>query len=352
MLFIILVVFAACAAPAPPAAQPVPTPTTLARQKVGVAIGSTGTEDRSFNQYTLEGAKQAAADQDMEFTFLVAEATGNYEDIIEQLVVDGCDLIICVGFTMANATARVASNYPNVHFAIVDSVYLPGAGCPDSVSDCYTEEGGFANITSLMFAEEQVAYLAGILAACMSQSGKVASIAGMEIPPVVRFVTGFQNGARAFNPDVITFNQYHPSFNDPTSGKVTAQDFIYKGADVIFGVGGQTGNGALQAAHEANVMAIGVDVDQYLSYSEVRSSLLTSASKHVDQAAEELVTAFANNTLTAGVRLATLANNGVGLSPYHDWEDKIPQECKDAVESKRQAIIARPSITNVKGYQE
>lgn len=351
LLVIMSVVCAACAAPPPPAAEPVSTPTTPTRMKVGVAVGSSGPNDRSFNQYTLEGARKAAADHNLAFTFLVGEATANYEDTIEQLVVDGCDLVICIGFTMSNAMARVASNYPNVRFAIVDSMYLPGAGCSDTVEDCYTEDGGFANVTSLMFAEEQVAYLAGVLAACMSKNGKVASIAGMEIPPVVRFVKGFQNGAHAFNPDIVVFNQYHPSFNDPTSGKVTAQDFIRQGTDVIFGVGGQTGNGALQAAHEADVMAIGVDVDQYLTYAEVRSSLLTSASKHVDQAAEDLVTAFANDTLTAGVRLATLANDGVGLSPYHDWEDNIPQECKDAVETTKKAIIARPSITGVNGYQ-
>ena len=120
-----------------------------------------------------------------------------------------------------------------------------------------------------MFAEDQVAYLAGVLAGCMTQTGTVATVGGVEIPPVVRFVTGFESGARAQRPDVVTLHQYIPDFNDPDTGETVAQGFINQGADVVFGAGGNTGNGALLAAKEAGVMAIGVDVDQYLTYPEV-----------------------------------------------------------------------------------
>jgi basic membrane protein A len=199
-----------------------------------------------------------------------------------------------------------------------------------------------------MFAEDQIGYLAGVLAACMSKSGTIASVAGVDIPPVVRFVSGFQNGARSVNPDVTTLNQYIPDFNDPETGKVVAQGFINQGADVIFGVGGNTGNGGLLAAYEAGLMAIGVDVDQYYTYPEVSSALLSSASKNVDVAARAAVSDFVDGKLVAGIQSATLANGGVDLAPYHDWNDRVPQACKDRVDAAKTEIIARPDTTGVK----
>jgi basic membrane protein A and related proteins len=227
----------------------------------------------------------------------------------------------------------------------MDNAYFPGLGCPETVKDCYTEEGGLANVTSLMFAEDEVAYLAGVLAACISQTGTVATVAGMEIPPVVRFVTGFQNGARSFKPEIVTLNQYIPDFNDPATGKVVAQEFISQEADVIFGVGGNTGNGGLLAAKEAGVMAIGVDVDQYFTYSDVKEALITSALKNVDIAAARVVEDFAAGRLSPGIRTATLASGGVGLAPYHDWEAKISTECKAAVQSAAEQLKVDPSLT-------
>ena len=182
----------------------------------------------------------------------------------------------------------------------------------------------------------------------MSETGTVATVAGMEIPPVGRFVTGFQNGARSVNPDIVTLNQYVPDFNDPATGKVVGQDFINQGADVIFGAGGNTGNGGLLAAKEAGVMAIGVDVDQYFTYPEVKDALLTSASKNVDVAAKAAVKDFAAGQLTGGIRTFTVANGGVGLVPYHDWENKIPQACKDKVKAAEEAIKTDPTITGAK----
>lgn len=107
----------------------------------------------------------------------------------------GAHLIITVGFRMGDATARAARRHPDRKFAILDTAYYPGSGCPETAKNCYTPEGGLANVTSLLFAEDQLGYLAGVLAACVSQTGVVATVAGLEIPPVVRFVTGFQNGA-------------------------------------------------------------------------------------------------------------------------------------------------------------
>jgi basic membrane protein A len=325
------------------------TPTPAPKLKVGVMIDSGSENDKSFNEYTLKGAREAATAADLDFAYIGPQSAGDYERVLESLIAtENPDLVITVGFRMGDATAKAAQKHPDIKFAIVDNAYFPGFGCPETVKDCYTEEGGLPNVTSLMFAEDEVGYLAGVLAACMSQTGKVASVAGIEIPPVVRFVTGFQNGARSVKPDIVTLNQYIPDFNDPATGKVVAQDFINQGADVIFGVAGNTGNGGLLAAKEAGLMAIGVDVDQYFTYPEVKEALLSSASKKVDVAAAAAVKDFVAGQLTAGVRLATLANGGVGLAPYHDWESKIPQDCKDKVKTAETTIKTDPTITGAK----
>ncbi|GAB4151943.1 MAG: hypothetical protein Fur0021_16320 [Candidatus Promineifilaceae bacterium] len=298
-------------------------------QKVCVVLDTGGENDKSFNEFTLKGAREAAEEEGLEFAYIVSEAASDYEKNIQNFVDEGCGLIVTVGFLMGDSTAAAARANPDVKFAIVDYAYADAD---------YTEEGGLSNVTSLMFAEDEVGYLAGTLAACMSETNVIGSVSGMEIPPVVRFVTGYQNGAKKLKPDIQTLNVYIPDFNDPATGKQAGLDFLGQNADVIFGVGGNTGNGGLLAAHEAGKMAIGVDVDQYNTYPEVAASLITSAAKNMDVATANAVRAYAAGTLTGGIQLATVANGGVGLAPYHDWDSKIPAECKEAVEAARQGL--------------
>lgn len=308
------------------------------KMKVAVVLDTGGENDKSFNEYTLKGAQQAAAANNLDLSYVVSASSSDYEKNIENFATEGADMIITVGFLMGDATAAMAQKYPDIKFAIVDVSYFPGFGCDASLQDCYTGDGPFKNVTSLMFAEDQVGYLAGVLAGCMTQTGTIATVSGMEIPPVVKFVVGYQNGAQSVRPDVKTLNIYIPDFNDPTTGKQAGQDFISQGADVVFGVGGNTGNGGLLAAHEAGLMGIGVDVDQYNTYPEVAPSLLTSAAKNMDVATAEAVEAFAKGTLQPGIQLATVSNGGVGLAPYHDWDGKISQDCKDKVAAAEEGL--------------
>jgi basic membrane lipoprotein Med (substrate-binding protein (PBP1-ABC) superfamily) len=338
LLIALAIILTACGG----AAAPTPAPKKI---KIGLVLDHAAENDKGFNQYSLAGARKAAEAAGLELTYLAAT---DYESSIQDVINEGANLVLTVGFLLGDATAKAARAHPEIKFAIVDNAYSPGFGCPDTVKDCYSQEGGLSNVTSLMFAEDEVAYLAGTLAACMSKTGTVATVAGMEIPPVVRFVTGFEYGAKSVKPDIITLHQYIPDFNDPATGKVVAQDFINQGADVIFGAGGNTGNGGLLAAKEAGLMAIGVDVDQYESYPEVKDVLLSSAMKKVDVATEAAVQAFAAGQLNSGIRLATVANGGIGLAPYHDWESKIPPECKDKVKAAEEAIKADPTITGAK----
>jgi basic membrane protein A and related proteins len=322
------------------ACTPATTTTEERAEKVCVVLDTGGENDRSFNEFSLKGARDAAREAGMEFAHIVSEAATDYERNIENFVNEGCGLIVTVGFLMGDSTAAAARANPDVSFAIVDVAYFPGFGCPENVADCYSEEGGLNNVTSLMFAEDEVGYLAGTLAGCMSQTGVIGSVSGMEIPPVVRFVTGYQTAARIQNPSIQTLNVYIPDFNDPSTGKQAGQTMISQGADVIFGVGGNTGNGGLLAAHEAGLMAIGVDVDQYYTYPEVSSSLITSAAKNMDIATANAVRAYQAGTLQPGIELFDVANGGIGLAPYHDWEEQIPQECKAAVQAAEAGLRA------------
>jgi basic membrane protein A len=309
------------------------------QEQVSVAVVLSVVEkDGGFNEFTLKGARQAAENFDLDFTYLVS-FPNQFEFDIKKLADDGYDLIIGLGFLMTDALSNAATAYPDTHFAIMDVVY-------DSYDD-------LLNVTSLAFAEDQVGYLAGALAGCVTETFVIGTVAGMEIPPVIRFVTGFQKGALSVNPSVVLLNEYIPSFNDPMMGRQVGEAHIAQGADVIFAVAGETGNGALEAAHQADIKAIGVDVDQYYTFPQVARSLITSAMKKVDIVAYDAVRDFvagkrgivirgAASTLESGIRLATVANGGVGLAPYHDWENKISEQCKQKVINARQRIAIDP----------
>jgi basic membrane protein A len=307
--------------------------TSAPQEKVCVVLDTGGENDKGFNEFTLRGAREAAQEVGLEFAHQVSASDKDYAPYIDQFVEEECDLILTVGFLMAEATAEAARANPDVDFAIIDVEYFTGLDCEETVDSCYSPEGGLGNVTSLMFAEDQAGYLAGTLAGCMTETGVIGSVSGMEIPPVVKFVVGYQNGARAINPEVETLNVYIPEFNNAYAGKHEGDKQVLAGADVIFGVGGNTGNGGLLAAHDVGLMTIGVDVDQYDTFPDIASSLLTSAAKNMDTAAANAVRAFANGQLDGGVVLSTVASNGVGLAPYHDWENKIPKACQDAVQA-------------------
>lgn len=309
--------------------------TTGGKMKVGLVTDVGGVNDKSFNQSAWEGTQKAAKEFGWEAKFIESKQPTDYEKNIDQFATEKYDAIITVGFLMGDATAIKAKQYPNIKFAIVDYPYFPTKGvayCDDTKKDCY-DDGGLKNVTSLMFQEDQVGFLAGVLAGGMTKTGTVCTVSGMEIPPVVRFVVGFQNGAKWIKPDVKTLNVYIPSFTDPAKGKETGQSMIAQGCDVVFGVGGNTGNGGLLAAKEKGLMAIGVDVDQYNTYPEVKDALLSSAAKNVDVAVYNFLKSVNDKTVKAGILTANLQNAGVGLAPFHDWEAKIPQSVKDKIKT-------------------
>ncbi len=320
------------------------------KKKIGLVTDVGGVNDKSFNQSAWTGVQKAAKEFGFDAKFIESKQPTDYEKNIDQFATEKYDVIITVGFMMGDATAVKAKQYPNIKFAIIDNAYYPTKGvayCDDTKKDCY-DDGGLKNVTSLMFQEDEVGYLAGVLAAGMTKTGTICSVSGMEIPPVVRFIVGYQNGAKWVKPDIKTLNVYIPSFTDTPKGKETGQSMIGQGCDVIFGVGGNTGNGGLLAAKEKGLMAIGVDVDQYLTYAEVKDALLTSAAKNVDAAVYEYLKAVNGKTDKAGIFTANLKNGGVGLAPYHDWDSKIPQTVKDKVKAATDGLKGGTIVTGYK----
>jgi basic membrane protein A len=326
--------FCACSPPAPhPGA-----PRTL---KIGLVTDTGGVNDKSFNQAAWTGVQRAVRELGVEARYVESKQPTDYEKNIDQLAAENYDAIISVGFLMGDATAVKARQYPGTRFATIDTAYFPGQGdrnCPETVRDCYAD-GGLGNVTSLLFEEDEAGFLAGVVAGGLTKTGVVCTVAGMEIPPVVRFVTGFQNGARWARPGVRTLNAYIPSFTDAARGKETATNMAGQRCDVAFCLGGTTGNGGLLGMKEQGLMAIGVDVDQYETYPEVRGALVTSATKKVDVAVFNYLASVRDGSVKAGVVVANLRNGGVGLAPYHDWEGRVPQAVKDKVAAAAAGLV-------------
>jgi basic membrane protein A len=336
-----------------PAAAPTTAPAAGGKTlKVGLVTDTGGVNDKSFNQSAWGGVQKAVKELGgIDAKFIESKQPTDYEKNIDQFGTENYDVIVTVGFLMGDATAAKAPQYPKTKFAIIDNAYFPTKGakpCDDTKKDCYVD-GGLTNVSSLMFQEDQVGFLAGVLAAGMSKTGTVCTVAGMEIPPVQKFVIGYEAGAKWMKPDVKTLHVYIPSFVDPAKGKETGQSMIGQGCDVVFGAGGNTGNGGLLAAKEKGLMAIGVDVDQYNTYPEVKDALLTSAAKNVDAAVFEYLKAVKAGTDKSGIVTANLQNGGVGLAPFHDWDSKVPQTVKDKIQEATDGLKSGKIETGWKG---
>jgi basic membrane protein A and related proteins len=318
--------------------------------KIGLVTDTGGVNDKSFNQSAWAGVQKAAKEFNWDAKFIESKQPTDYEKNIDQFATEKYDVIVTVGFLMGDATAAKAIQYPNIKFAIIDNSYFPTKGakvCDDTKKDCY-DDGGLKNVTSLMFQEDEVGFLAGVVAAGISKSGTVCTVAGMEIPPVVKFVTGYESGAKWMNASAKGLHVYVPSFTDPAKGKEVGNSMIDQGCDVVFGAGGNTGNGGLLAAKEKGLAAIGVDVDQYNTYPEVKDALVTSATKNVDVAVYEYLKAVNGKTSKAGIATANIQNGGIGLAPYHDWESKVPDAVKAKVKEATDALKGGSVKT---GYQ-
>lgn len=337
LLLLATTVLAACQPAAPateetPATEVMEEPTAVPTEKdcksadvfcVGLVTDVGEVDDKSFNQSAWEGAQQAAEELGGQSKYVETKDAKDYGANIDLFAQEGYDVIITVGFALGEATTEAAGKYPDIKFIGVDQ-FQAWQFTDDTADDV-------PNLAGLVFHEDQSGFLAGALAALMTKSGTIAAVLGTDlVPPVVAFKEGYENGACYINPDINYISTYHPggldvAFVDPEWGASTTKQAIDQGADVIFGAGGKTGNGAIieVASHQGDY-CIGVDSDQWETVPEAHACLISSAMKLITPGVIELVKAAQSGSFPAGNYYG-----GSGLAPFHDFDSTIPQEVKD-----------------------
>jgi basic membrane protein A and related proteins len=291
--------------------------------KVGIVTDIGGLNDRSFNQLANEGLKRSISELGAEGRALTSESNADYVPNLSTLAQQKYDLVIGVGFLMADAMATVAKKFPQTNFAIID---FPQAGL----------KGKPANVRGLLFKEAEAGYLAGTLAGLYvkDKGGDqvISSVGGQKIPPVDAYIAGYQAGAKEANPDVETLNGYSEDFVKQNLCKELALNQIAEGSQVVFQVAGQCGLGALDAAKEKNVQGIGVDADQgYLG-----PHIISSALKKVDVSVFDTVKQVQDGSFKGGEdTIFDVKSGGVGLgkisdegAKYQEQVDEVTQQIK------------------------
>ena len=300
-------------------------------------------DDGTFNQFAYEGMVAAAEDFGLESNYIETTAPTEYNDNIQRCVDSGANAVITVGFLLQDATLANAEANPDVYFIGVDQGYGEAP----------------ANLVGIQFREDQSGFLAGAMAALMAEqvdpeSPKVAGVYGIDVPAVKKFRNGFEQGAKYINPDIETAGVYIASFTDSARGGETARQLIAEGADVIFGAGGQTGSGGIQAAAAEGVYVIGVDQDEYVTTFGNGSTpgvefLISSAMKRVDQGVYQPLEALANGDVDGfgggGNLVLSASNEGINFAPPHDSD--VPEEVTTQVQEILEGLQSGTIVTGV-----
>ncbi|HUQ23650.1 MAG TPA: BMP family ABC transporter substrate-binding protein [Gaiellaceae bacterium] len=302
------------------------------RLQVGLVTDIGGLDDRSFNFLANKGLEQAEKELGVQGRVVVSHSNADYVPNLSSLASRKYDLVVGVGFLMAEAVDAVAKQFPNVRFAIIDFPQQDLKSKP-------------ANVRGLLFREQEAGYLVGYLAGLLvkGEAGSrqvIGSVGGQKIPPVDRYIAGYRAGARAANPEIETLNAYSQDFVDQARCKEVALDQIGRGARVIFQVAGQCGLGALSAAQEKNVRGIGVDADQaYLG-----KHVLTSALKKVDVAVLQTIQSVQEGRFEGGGNTVfDVASGAVGLG---EIAPDVPADVVSQV-NRVQDRIAAGGIKNI-----
>jgi basic membrane protein A len=298
--------------------------------KVGLVTDTGGVDDRGFNEFSINGLERAEEELGIEQRVYISQSADDYEPNLTAAAEDGNDLVIAVGFLLAPSTIKVATDFPDISFAGVDHFYGK-----QGEEEC-TKAGTCAqpNTLGMQYPSEESGYLAGVVAALMTKTGTVSTVGGIKIPPVDNWIAGYRQAVKDTKPTVKTLNAYSQNFDDLAKCKEIALDQIAQGSDVVFQVAGKCGLGALDAACERNVFAIGVDVDQ----SSQGDCVITSALKPLESSVFELIQTFQEGNFKGET------NNFYGVEQLPDAElltdftADVPQNVKDAVEEAEQGL--------------
>src|SRR5262245_37389725 len=299
-----------------------PSPTATSSLKVGLAYDIGGRGDQSFNDAAARGLDKAktdfgiAADNVNELEATAGETDAQKEERLRQLAEAAYNPIIAVGFAYSGPLAKVAADYPDIKFAIIDDAAAKGD-----------------NIANLTFAENEGSFLVGVAAALKSEANHIGFVGGVDVPLIHKFQAGYEAGAKAVKPDIkidVTYLTQPPDFtgfNDAAKGQTAASGMFDAGADVVYHAAGGSGGGVFTAAKTAGKMAIGVDSDQYNTADPaVRDVIITSMLKKVDVAVYDFIKSMNSGQFTAGEKVYDLAADGVGYSTSGGKiDDIVPQ---------------------------
>jgi len=313
---------------------------------VGLVTDVGKVDDKSFNQSAWEGLQKAKTDGNADWIqYVETTDSKDYAKNVATFADAGYDVIVTSGFNLTDPTYAAAKLYPKTQFVGIDQFLSKDATHPD---------WPFTNLVGLVYNEDQSGFLVGVLAASMSKSHKIGGVFGTDaVPPVWRYGEGYRAGAAYADAKNGTktevTNVYHSdvgfdkTFTDPTWGADTANSMIDKGADVIFGGGGKTGNGAVVATAQKGVYAIGVDSDQYNTLPEAQKMLLSSALKPITIPIADLIKlAKTSKFPTTGLYFGT-----AWYAPYHDLASKVPAKVDAEMQASLKGLTDGSIKTNV-----
>jgi len=292
-------------------------------------------DDGTFNEFAFNGLKGAEDCWGIEISYIETVSEADYAANLATALESDPEVVVSVGFLLASDTMAAAQDNPDVSFIGVDQFHPE---YPD-------------NYIGVLFNEHEGGYIVGALAAAMSETGVIGVVAGREdVPPVVKFVNGYIQGAKATNSDISVLSVYNESFTDPAKGGSDAEQFIGEGADVVFGAGGPTGSGAVAKAAEAGVWAIGVDQDEYFTTfaggeAAGANYLISSAMKRVDLGVIRNIQAAIEGTFAGGAYVLSAENDGITYAPFH--EAGVSQDAALTVEAARAGLAGGTISTGV-----
>ncbi|WP_319567240.1 BMP family lipoprotein [Cohaesibacter marisflavi] len=297
-------------------------PALAAEIKPAVVYDLGGKNDQSFNQSAYNGAEAYQKDTGTDYRDFEIQNDAQREQALRRFAQRGYDPIVAIGFSQAEALKKVAPEFPETKFAIVDMVVdLP-------------------NVRSIVFKEHEGSFLVGLLAAKASQTGKVGFVGGMDIPLIRAFACGYKQGAKAANPDIEIFENMigttGAAWNDPVKGGELTKSQIDRGADVIYHAAGGSGAGVLQAAADAGKLGIGVDSNQNALHP---GNVLTSMVKRVDTAVYNAFKDLASDDWSSGIYVLGLAEDGVAWADDENNKDLITDDMRAAVDQASKEII-------------
>ena len=292
--------------------------------KPAVIYDMGGKFDKSFNEGVYNGVKRFSEETGIEVMEFEVTSETQREQAMRRFAQRGATVVLGVGFAQADAIAKVAAEFPDTQFSIIDVTWLDAP-----------------NLRQYGFKEHEGSYLVGIAAAMASETGKVGFVGGMDIPLIRRFACGYVQGVKAANADAEVFQNMTGStpaaWNDPAKGAELTQSQIDRGADVVYHAAGGTGAGVIRAAADAGKLAIGVDSNQN---GMAPGSVLTSMLKRVDVAAYETFKDAASGNFETGVRVLGAAEGGVDYAIDDNNAEILTADMKTAIDAAKAKIIS------------